>query len=330
MNDFEEPLVSIVTPVYNTGEYLGECIRSVLDQTYGRFEYVIADNCSTDDSLAIARRFASEDSRVRLIEHQQFLGQLANHNRALGYISEKSRFCKVVQADDWLYPRCIEEMLSVFRQASSVGIVSAYTLLDFEDRGAVYLDGLRHGETVVDGREACRRFLLQGTNVFGSPTSSMVRSEIVRQHKPFYREHSVAADTDVVFRILDDWDFGFVHQVLTYTRRHNDSLLSSRSNQCIWELVQLVLVEKFGHQFLTPTEYSRRRRELEAVYRRAVGERILCGQLRELIDLHSAGLSEAGRDFGWPLVIRCVVSATTGLILNPEATYGRLCQLAAR
>ena len=52
-----QPLVSVVTPVYNGAEYLVECIESVVNQTYANWEYVIVDNCSTDDTLAIARRY---------------------------------------------------------------------------------------------------------------------------------------------------------------------------------------------------------------------------------------------------------------------------------
>jgi len=47
----EEPLVTVLTPVYNMGHFLTECIESVLSQTYKNFEYIIVNNCSTDQSL---------------------------------------------------------------------------------------------------------------------------------------------------------------------------------------------------------------------------------------------------------------------------------------
>ena len=48
------PLVSILTPVYNGAEFIEQCIESVLAQTYGNYEYIIINNCSKDDTLAIA------------------------------------------------------------------------------------------------------------------------------------------------------------------------------------------------------------------------------------------------------------------------------------
>lgn len=67
MSAESQPLVTVITPVYNGQEYIAECIQSVLDQTYSRWEYLIVDNCSQDRSLEIARQFASKDARIRIV-----------------------------------------------------------------------------------------------------------------------------------------------------------------------------------------------------------------------------------------------------------------------
>ena len=59
----DQPLVSVVTPVYNGAEYLAECIESVFNQTYENWEYVISDNCSTAGSLEIIRGYEARDPR---------------------------------------------------------------------------------------------------------------------------------------------------------------------------------------------------------------------------------------------------------------------------
>src|SRR5713226_1044787 len=94
------PLVSVVTPFYNTAPYLAECIESVLAQSYSQFEYILMDNCSTDGSSEIAATYASREPRIRLIRCSQFVPQLPNYNRALAEISDDSIYCKIVQADD--------------------------------------------------------------------------------------------------------------------------------------------------------------------------------------------------------------------------------------
>ena len=59
------PLVSVLTPFYNTAPYLAECIESVLAQTRGDFEYLLVDNCSTDGSDDIAAGYAARDPRIQ-------------------------------------------------------------------------------------------------------------------------------------------------------------------------------------------------------------------------------------------------------------------------
>ena len=66
MSTRNEPLVSVVTPVYNGADFLEECIESVLKQTYGNFEYLIVNNCSKDRTLDIALSYAQKDSRIRV------------------------------------------------------------------------------------------------------------------------------------------------------------------------------------------------------------------------------------------------------------------------
>jgi glycosyltransferase involved in cell wall biosynthesis len=89
----EEPLVSVVTPVYNGEAYLAECIESVLGQTYKNFEYIIVNNCSKDRSLDIALAYAKRDSRVRVHNNEKFVGVIENHNIAFSLISPAAKYC---------------------------------------------------------------------------------------------------------------------------------------------------------------------------------------------------------------------------------------------
>src|ERR671926_420562 len=93
-----QPLVRVVTPVYNGERYLAEAIESVLSQTYQHWEYIIVNNRSTDRSLEIARRYVQQDTRIRLHTNPEFLGMLQNGNNALRQISPESKYGKVLHA----------------------------------------------------------------------------------------------------------------------------------------------------------------------------------------------------------------------------------------
>src|SRR5688572_27923951 len=101
MKHYAQPLVSVLTPVYNGEKYLAECIESVLAQTYDNWEYVIVNNCSTDRTFEIAQQYANKDKRIRIHNNSTFVGCDTNGNIAFRQISAESKYCKVVHADDW-------------------------------------------------------------------------------------------------------------------------------------------------------------------------------------------------------------------------------------
>lgn len=249
-----EPFVSFVTPFYNTREFLAECIESVVRQTYQNWEYVLVDNCSTDGSGDLAKDFASRfPGKIRLIRTPSFLSQVQNYNFALSCISPDSKYCKMVQADDWLFPDCVNGMVKVAEAHPSVGIVGAYELAG----ELVDLDGLPYSSTEVPGRDVCRLYFLKKKYIFGTPTSLLMRSSLVRTRVPFYEErYAPFEDAHACFDLLKDWNFGFVHQVLTYSRRDNESMLSRVRWFGFMLLCRFTMVVAHGKDYLTSEEYA--------------------------------------------------------------------------
>jgi glycosyltransferase involved in cell wall biosynthesis len=220
------PLVSIVTPIYNEAEYLSECIESVLNQSYTNWDYTVVDNCSTDASAEIARKYAARDSRIRIVQNHSFLEVIKNHNAALQQISAESKYCKVLFGDDWMFPRCLEHMVSLAEEQPSVGIVGAYSL----QGNSVMWSGLPYPSRRIPGREICRRLFLEGLYVFGSAATLLYRSDLVRRHNPFYNESNFHADSEACIVLLKDSDFGFLHEVLTFQRVRLTSLTTFSSD----------------------------------------------------------------------------------------------------
>lgn len=216
-----QPLVSVVTPVYNGAAFLRQCIESVLAQTWPTFEYLIVDNESTDATLEIAHEYTT-DPRVRVLTPAGFLSADANANRALRAIDPEAAYVKVVHADDWLVPECLEKMVDLAAANPSVGIVSAYR----RENDRVDLVGLPRDVTVLPGRDVGRSALLGGPlpYLFGSPTSLLLRADLVRRRPGFYSlDNPHQSDQEACLDLLRESDLGFVHDVLTFTRRHDES-----------------------------------------------------------------------------------------------------------
>ena len=95
----EESLISVIVPVYNAEQFLGQCLDSILKQTYPNLEVICVDDGSTDASLSICKQYREKDSRVRVI-HKDNEGVSCARNR--GVASARGQFVFFIDADDYL------------------------------------------------------------------------------------------------------------------------------------------------------------------------------------------------------------------------------------
>jgi glycosyltransferase involved in cell wall biosynthesis len=296
------PLVSVVTPFYNTADYLRECVESVLAQTYRRFEYILVDNQSTDGSEAIAAEYAGKDSRVRVIRNPEFVDQIPNYNGALRHVAPEARYVKMVQADDCIFPECLERMVAVAESHPTAAIISSYFLMGSKICGS----GIDWPTECVPGRTASRLQLLEERFLFGSPTTLLYRADIVAKRDPFYPETSLHDDTELCYDVLAEGDLGFVHQVLSFTRVGNGGVLTAIES-FDWRVLDFYInLRKFGPRFLSPEELESRIRPLRADYLRILGESTVLGREPEFWAYHRRGLATVGEEL------------PTGLALAPQ------------
>lgn len=252
MSKTDYQYVSVVTPVYNGEKYLHECIESVLSQTYENYEYIIQNNFSTDQTQKIATEYASKDRRIKVYSTDNLLPIIENWNDSIRKISPKSKYCKVLHADDLLYPECIEKLVEVAEKNSNIGIVGSYALCGTK----VKFDGLPKDQIIINGKELCSLTLNRKIFLFGSPTTLLYKSELIRKRRQFYNEKFFHADTEICYDILKNYDFGFVHQVLSYTRLHKKSQTEKLTKRYNTNMIEyLAMLNKYGPIYLAGTEY---------------------------------------------------------------------------
>src|SRR5262245_43869100 len=314
MNPNSQAKVVVATPVYNGEKHLAHCIESVLAQTYRNFEYLIINNCSTDRTLEIAERYAQQDERVRVVSNEKLLDVVASHNRAFS-LTLDSDYVRIVGADNWLCPRCIEELLKVAEEHPSVGMVTSYVLVGTQ----IEWTGLPYPSTVVPGREMCRMRLIDGVRVFGGPSASLIRTTVVKNQQPFYTPDYYHGDNEAYLELLGTWDFGFVHQVLSYNRRDVDSrtthYLRSFNSNILAEVEELL---KFGPRYLTSDELDMRLRQAKSKYYNFLARSVIARRRNEFWQAHRARLARANLPFDRWLLARLVVRRLFNLLLNPK------------
>ena len=316
-----EPLVSIITPVYNNAEFIGECIESVLAQTYQNWEYTILNNCSTDGSGEVARRYAMQDRRIRVLDNQQFLRAMPNHNKALRQIAPDSKYCKMVFADDWIFPDCLARMVEVAEAYPSVGIVGAYGM---QGRDVMWT-GLPYPSTRVFGRDVCRLLFLEDVYVFGTAGSLLYRSDLVRSHNPFYNEANLHADVESCLVLLKDCDFGFVHQVLTYKRERPESLGTFTEDVNTLIAGHLHHLLRHGQDFLLLDEFQNCKQRAISDYYNFLAVNLLRRRRdKKFWAYHKLKLNDAGVGFSLVRLAAAIAIRLSRAVLNPFETVDKM------
>ncbi len=107
-----EPLVSVIVPVYNVLPYLGQCVTSILDQSYPRLELILVDDGSTDGSGELCDNWGKRDSRVRVI-HQENRGLSGARNTGLDQAC--GEYVCFVDSDDYVHRDMLRTLMSKAR-----------------------------------------------------------------------------------------------------------------------------------------------------------------------------------------------------------------------
>ena len=109
------PQVSIIIPMFNSERFIGECIESILQQTFEDFELIIINDCSTDRSGQIAQNYT--DPRVKVIHRQQNFGECASRN--FGINIAKGKYIYFIDADDLILPHTLENLVNAAEESEA-------------------------------------------------------------------------------------------------------------------------------------------------------------------------------------------------------------------
>ena len=107
------PKISIIVPVYNVENYVGQCLESLVRQTMSELEIICINDGSTDSSLSILKEYASKDRRIRLIDKKNE-GYGKTMNRGLS--EARAPYIGIVESDDFVKPDMFEKLYEAMRE----------------------------------------------------------------------------------------------------------------------------------------------------------------------------------------------------------------------
>jgi hypothetical protein len=211
-------------------------------------------------------------------------------------------------------------MVELAEAHPTVAIVGAYGLRNDQ----VAWDGLPYASTVISGREVCWMTLMGGPYVFGSPSSLLIRSSEVRKRPTFYNEDNRHCDIESCFDLLRDKDFGFVHQVLTFTRDHPEAETSFSARFGTDYLGTLEILTKYGKAYLSDEEFQQCLKETWNDYYAFLADRVVHNNEKGFWTFHRKALQRMNYSLSRPKVAMAVLSDLCDLLFNPYKTFQRI------
>ncbi|MFD0863112.1 glycosyltransferase family 2 protein [Sungkyunkwania multivorans] len=122
------PLVSVITPSYNSADFIAKTIDSVREQTHEHWEMIIVDDCSSDETVTIIKHYKNEDDRIKLIQLTKNSGAAVARNK--GIEMAKGDYIAFLDADDLWKPHKLSKQVQFMQQNDIAVAYSAYEQID--------------------------------------------------------------------------------------------------------------------------------------------------------------------------------------------------------
>lgn len=167
----------IITPVYNAEKWIGSCIDSVKNQTYGNFRQVIVDDFSTDNTVAAAKEAIGEDTRITLITKKEKKGTMHGHILAMEHEYEDTSIMVHLDGDDWFSDSNVLDRLNGIYQDKDIWVTyGSYKTTDGTPQFCRAIPNFQIGNTYVKGEDLPIRSSNSPSYLGGAWIFSQIRS----------------------------------------------------------------------------------------------------------------------------------------------------------
>lgn len=237
-----EVKLSIIVPVYNVSSYLGECIESILAQTFTDFELILVDDGSTDGSAEICDSYAPRDDRIRVI-HKENSGVVSA--RKAGIEAARGKYAGYVDGDDWIEKDMYEKMVrymdeydcdlvmcDIIHESRSLPLSSGGTSTDIENG---YYDYEKLKEKILPSMIYAGEFYKFG--IYPVIWNKLYqREKLIKHQSAVYDTIKTGEDAACVYPyLLDSKSMYFIKDMSLYHYRHSENSMTAAYDDMYFE-----------------------------------------------------------------------------------------------
>lgn len=210
----ELPLVSICIPNYNNAKYLDMCIKSAINQSYKNIEIIFVDDCSSDNSLEIAKRYKDN---IKIIINGVNLGQPKNTNKCVSYSNGK--YCVILHSDDYLLPHFAEKLVDILERYPTVGIVIGERIEIDEFNVRTEITPFYTVDCIIPGEKQAKVFMMAAV----LPCQVLFRRKLFKLIGGADERYVMNLDGLLWFKCSLFMDVGYIQTPVSAYRKHSDS-----------------------------------------------------------------------------------------------------------
>ncbi len=237
-SEHKRELVKVIVPCFRYANFLAGCIESVLRQEGVDVRVLIIDDCSPDQTPALAAQIMEGEERVEYRRHLQNKGLIETANEGLAW-ADDGDYVVLLSADDRLLPGALERALSVMRSHPRVGLVYGQAQYFDSDDALPRIRKRWRGTRVWSGEEWIQIRCRSGHSCIASP-EAVVRTSVQREVGNYDSACQHTSDVNMWLRVAAISDVAFVKGAAqALYRRHSDSMLQSMLNGEAGSVVEL-------------------------------------------------------------------------------------------
>ncbi len=216
-----EPLVSVIIPIFNVEKYLRRCVNSIIKQTYKTLEIILVNDGSTDNSGKICESYKSSDSRVHVIHKEN--GGLADA-RNQGMDIARGDYILFVDSDDWIKKDCIQVLVFYAIRKNADVVISKYKNVSSKD---VVAQDKKHRTSVLAlSQITALSCLLYQKKFTTSACGKLYKASVMKKER--FPIGKLFEDVVTIFNVIESSErIILIDDVLYYYFERNDSITKS-------------------------------------------------------------------------------------------------------
>ncbi len=239
--DNKQPLVSVVMPVYNAGDFLVESVNSILQQTYKNFEFIIVDDRSTDDSWIILGKLAAKDKRIRTYRLKKSAGVSETVKFAIA--KTRGKFIARMDADDVSLPKRLElQVKYLLHNPKTVAVGGQCSIINKE------------GELIGE-----KRFPIKNKDIYSyifkfvpvqQPTLMIAKTRLPKDFEYYHDGLNTAEEIELLFKLFQFGKVENLKEIVLLYRLHenNTSLKNIKSTFFFTLLSRIKAILQYGYR----------------------------------------------------------------------------------